>query len=63
MMPSPQIGVQTAGTAVLQVHPGSMSQVDEQPSPLATLPCSQASPPVRKPSPHTATLYSRTAVS
>ena len=60
-MPSPQIVVHTAGTAVVQLQPGSTLQVDEQPSPLAVLLCSQASPPLRTVSPHTPTFQSRTA--
>src|SRR5580765_5885677 len=55
-LPLPQIdAVQTLGVPVLQVAPGSIEQVDEQPSPSALLPSSHASPPFFMPSPQAGT--------
>src|SRR5262245_44236058 len=56
LLPLPQIAaVQTLGLAVVQVAPGSIEQVDEQPSPSALLPSSHASPPFFMPSPQAGT--------
>lgn len=50
-LPSPQIGVHTAGTVVVQVHPVSIVQAEEQPSKSAILPSSHDSETVLFPSP------------
>ncbi len=49
--PSPQIGEQTLGVAVLQVQPLSTVHVALQPSAPVVSPSSHVSPPLRKPSP------------
>jgi hypothetical protein len=51
--PSPQVLVQTLGSALLQVKPHSTEQLDEHPSPVTILPSSHASPKTSFPSPHT----------
>jgi len=51
-LPSPQIGVQTAGTVVVQVHPDSIAHAEEHPSKFNTFPSSHDSETVLLPSPH-----------